>query len=288
MSTQSPPPPGPGLVGGLIVGLMTAKAVASGGRQAAARDQPSRRPCADGAADRRAGLPLSAAARLGRPHADRAGARGRRLSALGDDHRRCARRGLRQDGQDARPALSGRAERREGGEGRRSRALRLPAPDEGLGSTGFLLRRAEDGGQAGGDGCRAAVGQGRRRHLRLVPGGGVGCAGRSRRPEPGALPSRVSRHRRAGAGRGGRRRGQPADPRRTRSAVPGARLPLHRAAARTLHRQCGDDRLGRHRAHPRRASAGTTTPSRFVPRSRWPLDEVSAPVVGSGRRGAKA
>lgn len=26
----------------------------------------------------------------------------------------------------------------------------------------------------------------------------------------------------------------------------------------------------------------------FVPRSRWPLDEVSAPVVGSGRRGAKA
>ncbi len=27
---------------------------------------------------------------------------------------------------------------------------------------------------------------------------------------------------------------------------------------------------------------------RFAPRSRWPLDEVSVPVVGSGRRGAKA
>jgi N6-L-threonylcarbamoyladenine synthase len=26
----------------------------------------------------------------------------------------------------------------------------------------------------------------------------------------------------------------------------------------------------------------------FVPRSRWPLDSVSTPVVGSGRRGAKA
>jgi N6-L-threonylcarbamoyladenine synthase len=26
----------------------------------------------------------------------------------------------------------------------------------------------------------------------------------------------------------------------------------------------------------------------FAPRSRWPLDEVSTPVVGSGRRGAKA
>ena len=51
--------------------------------------------------------------------------------------------------------------------------------------------------------------QGRRRHLRLVPGGGIGCAGRSRRPEPGALPRRISRHRDAGAGRGGRRRGQP-------------------------------------------------------------------------------
>lgn len=26
----------------------------------------------------------------------------------------------------------------------------------------------------------------------------------------------------------------------------------------------------------------------FAPRSRWPLDEVSAPVVGAGRRGPKA
>jgi N6-L-threonylcarbamoyladenine synthase len=26
----------------------------------------------------------------------------------------------------------------------------------------------------------------------------------------------------------------------------------------------------------------------FVPRSRWPLDSVSAPMIGSGRRGAKA
>ena len=26
----------------------------------------------------------------------------------------------------------------------------------------------------------------------------------------------------------------------------------------------------------------------FAPRSRWPLDEDAAPLVGSGRRGAKA
>ena len=120
-SMRSPRPPGPGLVGGLIVGLMTAKAIAARRRQAAARDQPSRRPCADGAADRRARLSLSAAAGFRRPHADRAGARRRRLPALGDDDRRRAGRSLRQDGEDARPALSGRAECREGGAGRRSR-----------------------------------------------------------------------------------------------------------------------------------------------------------------------
>ena len=44
---------GPGLIGGLIVGLTTAKAIALVSRQAADRGQPSRRPCADRAADRR-------------------------------------------------------------------------------------------------------------------------------------------------------------------------------------------------------------------------------------------
>ncbi len=39
-----------------------------------------------------------------------------------------------------------------------------------------------------------------------------------------------------------------------------------------------------------RMRAGLVEPGAmdFVPRSRWPLDSVSAPVVGSGRRGAKA
>jgi N6-L-threonylcarbamoyladenine synthase len=37
-----------------------------------------------------------------------------------------------------------------------------------------------------------------------------------------------------------------------------------------------------------RAGLGNDDAFAFVPRSRWPLDEVSAPVVGSGRRGAKA
>src|SRR5690606_31765184 len=34
--------------------------------------------------------------------------------------------------------------------------------------------------------------------------------------------------------------------------------------------------------------AGNDGAFAFMPRSRWPLDEVSAPIVGSGRRGAKA
>ena len=41
-STASPPPPGPGLIGGVMVGLTTAKAIALRQRQAADRGQPSR------------------------------------------------------------------------------------------------------------------------------------------------------------------------------------------------------------------------------------------------------
>ena len=37
-----------------------------------------------------------------------------------------------------------------------------------------------------------------------------------------------------------------------------------------------------------RAGLGGESAVGFAPRSRWPLDEVSQPVVGSGRRGAKA
>jgi N6-L-threonylcarbamoyladenine synthase len=37
-----------------------------------------------------------------------------------------------------------------------------------------------------------------------------------------------------------------------------------------------------------RAGLGNDDAFGFIPRSRWPLDEVSAPVVGGGRRGAKA
>jgi N6-L-threonylcarbamoyladenine synthase len=37
-----------------------------------------------------------------------------------------------------------------------------------------------------------------------------------------------------------------------------------------------------------RAGMADENAADFVPRSRWPLDSVSTPMVGSGRRGAKA
>lgn len=37
-----------------------------------------------------------------------------------------------------------------------------------------------------------------------------------------------------------------------------------------------------------RAGIAEENAADFVPRSRWPLDSVSVPMVGSGRRGAKA
>ena len=117
---------GPGLIGGLIVGLMTAKALASAAQQAADRRQPSGRSCTDGAAHRRPRFSLSAAAGLRRAHPDRTGSRRRQLRTLGDNHRRCAWRSVRQDGETDRPAISRRPECREGGAHRRSEAFCLP------------------------------------------------------------------------------------------------------------------------------------------------------------------
>ena len=96
---------GPGLIGGVIVGLTAGKALALALRKPFRRGQSSRGARADATADRQRALSLSAAARLGRPHpARRRQGRGR-LSAAGRHAGRRRRRGLRQDRQDARPAL---------------------------------------------------------------------------------------------------------------------------------------------------------------------------------------
>ena len=120
---------GPGLIGGVMVGLTTGKAIALAASKAFRRRQSSRSPCADAAADRRDRLSLSAAAGVGRPQPTRRGQRRRRLPAARLDGRRRARRGLRQGGQAARPALSRRPARRTGGRQRRSDPIRFPPPD---------------------------------------------------------------------------------------------------------------------------------------------------------------
>jgi N6-L-threonylcarbamoyladenine synthase len=55
-------------------------------------------------------------------------------------------------------------------------------------------------------------------------------------------------------------------------------------------RLCGDNGVMIAWAGVERLAAGLAEEDwqGFAPRSRWPLDIVSAPVVGSGRRGAKA
>jgi N6-L-threonylcarbamoyladenine synthase len=56
-------------------------------------------------------------------------------------------------------------------------------------------------------------------------------------------------------------------------------------------RLCGDNAAMIAWAGAERLAAGLlpfADPMREAPRSRWPLDEVSAPLVGTGRRGAKA
>jgi hypothetical protein len=64
---------GPGLIGGLMVGLMTAKAIAMAASKPLSRHQPSRGPCADRPSDRQCRLSLPVASGVGRPHPDRAG-----------------------------------------------------------------------------------------------------------------------------------------------------------------------------------------------------------------------
>ena len=168
---------GPGLIGGLLVGVATAKAIAHGARSGPRGGQSSRGACADGRPDRRAAAALSAAAHLGRAYATSDRARRRPLRASRHDHRRCAGRSLRQDGEAAGPRLSRRAGGGEGGGGRQGGPVHAAAADAGAQRGAFLLRRIEDGGAPSGAGAGAAAGRRHRRSLRRVREGG----GRQRR-----------------------------------------------------------------------------------------------------------
>ena len=90
----------------------------------------------------------------------------------------------------------------------------------------------------------------------------------------------------ADARRRRRRCRQPGDPRRARGALPTNTASRFVAPPPAL---CTDnarhDRLGRRRTPGARAQRDGLD---AAPRPRWPLDEVAHPLIGAGRRGAKA
>ncbi len=131
----------------------------------------------------------------------------------------------------------------------------LPRPMVGEAQARFFLLRAEDGGAPGGRKCRAADRAGCRRYLRLLPerrgAHAEGPHWPRARPVPRAL--RFGRAA-AGAGRGGGRGGQYGAAHDAVRSLRGQALPLRRAAHPAVHRQRRDDRLGGCRAHGLRSA----------------------------------
>ena len=162
---------------------------------------------------------------------------------------------------------------------------------KGDGAARLLLLRPEDGGAPGGDRDRAAHRRGRRRHLRLVPGGHC----RRRLTTASAAASRASARefpdiaRPAAGGRRRRRRQPPRSGARCEALCARHGFAFVAPPLRALHRQCRDDRLGRRSsacaaaladADAMRFRAALALAARRAVRRRW---------SASGRaRGAKA
>ncbi len=119
---------GPGLIGGLIVGAITGKAIALAQRAAVRRRASPRGARPDRGPHRGRAAALPAAAGVGRAYATPHRARRRAIRAPRHDHRRCARRSLRQDGEAVGPRLPGRP---GGRAGRTQRATRVASTCRG-------------------------------------------------------------------------------------------------------------------------------------------------------------
>ena len=190
-------------------------------RQAVPRRQPSRRPCAVGAADRRRGVSLSAAAGVGRPLPAADGAR-RRATSRGSAPRstmRSANASTRPPScwASAFPAARRSSGRRTGGDPQRFAAA---AADVAQARLRLLLLRPQDGGAP--DGREAAAGRSRRRSPISAPR----SSARSATCWPIAAAMRWPQAPDDDAGRRRRRRGQPlsARPARRARGAHGARL----------------------------------------------------------------
>ena len=140
---------GPGLIGGILVGLTTGKALAmAAGKPFVAVNHLEAHALTARLTDG-IDFPYLALIVSGRPHAACRGARRRRLSASRLDRRRRRRRGFRQGRQNARSALSGRTGDRKAGGRRRPASFRPAASDARARERGFLAVRAQDGGAPG-------------------------------------------------------------------------------------------------------------------------------------------
>ena len=204
---------GPGLIGGVIVGVMTGKAIAL------ARGLPFV------AVNHLEGHALSVRLSHGIDfpyllllvsggHCQLLAVEGvGRYRPPRHHDRRRRRRGLRQERQAARPGLSRRAgDRTRAADGDRD-AVCPAAPAEGPPRLRLLLRRPQDGDPPAGREMagRHDCGARRRRHRRVLPGGRGGRAGRPhrerdpavRRPLPAGPPSRRRRRRRRERGAAG-------------------------------------------------------------------------------------
>ena len=260
---------GPGLIGGVMVALLAGKGLAlAAGKPLLAVNHLEGHALSPRLADPDLDFPYLAAARFGRPLPAARSARRGRLSAPRDDHRRCRGRSVRQGREAARPALSRRTGDRGAGEDRRSQR-----PSR----------------------CRARWSD-RASRISPSPASRARCSARSRSGDfaPRTLPRASSRRSstasstapRLALGKsdapalvvaGGVAANQAIRARacRTRDSARAAASASRRLA---VHRQCGDDRLGRRRA----ACAGRCDALDVPARARWPLDESAEKVRGAG------
>ena len=208
---------GPGLIGGVMVGLLTGKGLAlSAGKPLIAVNHLEGHALSPRLVDAELGFSLSAAARQRRPLPIARSARGRRLSPAGDDHRRCRGRSVRQGRKIARARLSRRPGDRAAGAGRRSQGGAAAAPLVREQGTAFFLRGPQEPRSSARSQQRSAPA---RRHRRQFPAGGGRLLHRPHQ-------ARASSERRADFGRRRRGRGQ------HRGSRPRSRhLPSARAAA---------------------------------------------------------
>ena len=197
---------GPGLIGALLVGLSTAKALAASAAQAADPRRPppgARRGQLPRARPARAPVPLPDRER--RPHPARRGPGARLVRDAGGDPRRRRRRGLRQGRPAARARLSGRARRsKRAAEGGDPEAFEFPVAMSGRGldfsfsglKTALVYRVRELG--RGGGRARARRPRGVLPARDRRPARGEAGAGREvRRVERGGARRRRRRERRA-------------------------------------------------------------------------------------------